>query len=186
MENRAFRNRLFQDRASPATRAHEAFAARNALSLSIVCVMGIMKRVREMASRLRILRVNMATAYRVLVANENPVQLGVLTKLLASAGYDAVPASTFEEARTELDATPPDLLIAHLRLGAFNGLHLVLRGRADGLEMASIITTGPEDHSLKSEVMEHGVLCVPTPLMTTDFLTMVAKAIERRGSPAWH
>jgi DNA-binding NtrC family response regulator len=128
----------------------------------------------------------MATAHRVLVANENPVQRGVLTKLLTSAGYEAVAASTFEQARQALDEAPPDLLIAHLRLGAFNGLHLVLRGRADGLEMSAIITTGPEDHALKSQVMEHGVLCVPTPLMTADFLAMVAKAIERRGSPTYH
>ena len=63
---------------------------------------------------------------------------------------------------------------------------MVLRGRADGLEMSAIITTGPEDLALKSQVMEHGVLCVPTPLMTADFLAMVAKAIERRGSPTWH
>ena len=128
----------------------------------------------------------MATAYRVLVANENPVQRGVLTKLLVSAGYEAVAASTFEQARTALDEAPPDLLIAHLRLGAFNGLHLVLRGRLDGLGMSAIITTGPEDHALKSQVMDHGVLCVQTPLMTTNFLALVAKAIERRGSPTWH
>jgi DNA-binding NtrC family response regulator len=139
-----------------------------------------------MASRLRNVTVTMATAYRVLVANENPVQRAVLTKLLASAGYDAIPVSTFEEARGALDTAPPDLLIAHLRLGAFNGLHLVLRGRADGLGMGAIITTGPEDHAIRSQVMDHGVLCVKTPLTTADFLAMVAKAIERRGSPTWH
>ncbi len=128
----------------------------------------------------------MPTPYRVLVANEDPLECWTLTELLIGAGYDTMAVTTFEEARSALDDAPPDLLIAHLRLGAFNGLHLVLRGRADRPDMSAIITTGPEDHSIKSEVTDLGILCVLTPVITTEFLAMVAKVIERRGSPAWH
>lgn len=126
-------------------------------------------------------------AYRVLIANENLSDRTRLSELLTSAGYDATAAPSFEDARLLVGAHPPDLLIAQLRLGAFNGLHLVLRGRAERPDMSAIITTGPEDHMIKSEATDFGVLCVPTPLAgDTHFLAVVAKAIEGRGSPVWH
>ena len=128
----------------------------------------------------------MAAPYRVLLANEDPLERRALTALLCSAGYDTIAAATFEEARRALDRAVPDLLIAHLRLGAFNGLHLYLRGRAEKPDMAAIITTGPEDASIKMEALEFGVLCVLTSVVTHDFLPTIAKVIERRGTPAWH
>jgi DNA-binding NtrC family response regulator len=125
-------------------------------------------------------------AYRVLIANESGFDCCALGDLLTSVGYDTTTVQTFEDARGVLNDGPPDLLIAHLRLGAFNGLHLVLRGRADRPDMSAIITTGPEDQSIRSEAMELGVLCVTTPVMEDQFLETVRKVIEGRGSPAWH
>jgi DNA-binding response OmpR family regulator len=127
----------------------------------------------------------MATPYRVLVANENRLERCALTLLLTGAGYETTAAATFEEARSALDKGAPDLLIAHLRLGAFNGLHLFLRGRADRPDMATIITTGPEDAEIRMEAMQFGVLCVLTRLLTREFLPTIARVIERRGSPVW-
>jgi DNA-binding response OmpR family regulator len=128
----------------------------------------------------------MPAPYRVLVANEDPAERHALTALLCDAGYDTTAAASFEEARTALDRRVPDLLIAHLRLGEFNGLHLFLRGRADKPDMAAIITTHPEDADIKIEALQFGVLCVLTRVVTPDFLPTIAKVIERRGSPAWH
>ncbi|HEX6163440.1 MAG TPA: response regulator [Vicinamibacterales bacterium] len=128
----------------------------------------------------------MRTPYRVLLANGDPVERCSLTALLSGAGYDTIAAASFEEARHALERRAPDLLIAHLRLGEFNGLHLFLRGRAHNPHMAAIITTGPEDTDIKIEALQFGVLCVLTRMFTPDFLPTIAKLIERRGSPAWH
>jgi len=128
----------------------------------------------------------MPAPYRVLVANEDVVERCALTALLCSAGYDTTAAASFEEARGALDRGAPDLLIAHLRLGAFNGLHLFIRGRAEKPDMAAIITTGPEDADIRMEALQFGVMCVLTRAMTHDFLPTIAKVIEGRGSPAWH
>ena len=128
----------------------------------------------------------MAAPYRVLLANENLLERCALTALLSNAGYDTIAAASFEEARSAMNKETPDLLIAHLRLGAFNGLHLFLRGRADKPDLAAIITTGPEDEQIKTEAMQFGVLCVLTRVITRDFLPTIAKMIERRGSPVWH
>lgn len=128
----------------------------------------------------------MVTPHSVLVVNEDPFERCALTALLTGAGYATTAAATFEEARSVLDKGAPDLLIAHLRLGAFNGLHLFLRGRADRPDMAAIITTGPEDADIRMEALQFGVLCVLTRVMTRDFLPTIARVIERRGSPAWN
>ena len=129
---------------------------------------------------------DMRTGQRVLVANEDTAERCALTALLAGAGYDTISAASFEEARLALDRTAPDLLIAHLRLGAFNGLHLLLRGRADNPHLAAIITTRPEDADIRMEALQFGVLCVLTRAFTPEFLPTIAKVIERRGTPAWH
>ena len=128
----------------------------------------------------------MAAPHRVLLVNTNPLERRALTALLCNAGYETTAAASFEEARSALDKDTPDLLIAHLRLGAYNGLHLFLRGRAENPQMAAIITTRPEDADIKMEALQFGVLCVLTQVMTPEFLPTIAKVIERRGTPAWH
>jgi DNA-binding NtrC family response regulator len=127
----------------------------------------------------------MRAPYRVLLANADLIERRALTALLCGAGYETTAAASFEEARHALDKRP-DLLIANLRLGAFNGLHLFIRGRADNPDMAALITIGPEDASIQAEAMLFGVLCVPIRVLTTHFLPTIAKLIERRGTPAFH
>jgi len=128
----------------------------------------------------------MDAPYRVLLANGDLGERQTLAALLCAAGYDTIAAASFEEARQVLDKNAPDLLIANLRLGEFNGLHLFLRGRADNPHLAAIITLAPEDAGIRMEAMQFGVLCVLTRVITPDFLPTIAKVIERRGSPAFH
>jgi DNA-binding response OmpR family regulator len=68
-------------------------------------------------------------AYSILVVDQQPTEVARLVEPLESAGYRVISATTFEEAVQTLAARPPHLLIAAERLGSFNGLHLVLRGR---------------------------------------------------------
>jgi DNA-binding response OmpR family regulator len=125
-------------------------------------------------------------AQRVLVANGNIAVQEELTDLLTLAGYHAIGVTTFEEARFLLDQAPPDLLIAHLRLGAFNGLHLVLRGRADSPDMAAIVTMDEQDQALKSEARRLGAQCVMTPVASKAFLKVVADLLEPRTVAVVH
>ena len=46
---------------------------------------------------------------------------------MREAGYGVTATADFQEAKRLLDAHGPDLLIADVRLGPFNGLHLVIR-----------------------------------------------------------
>jgi DNA-binding response OmpR family regulator len=44
----------------------------------------------------------------------------------------------------ELDRHPPDLVVAQIRLGAYNGLHLAVRARGRGLPTQTILIGEPD------------------------------------------
>ena len=45
--------------------------------------------------------------------------------MLSNEGYHVVTTTTFEDASAGLALTKPDAIIADIRLGAYNGLHLI-------------------------------------------------------------
>jgi CheY-like chemotaxis protein len=77
--------------------------------------------------------------FRTLVADVDRTALSATAEILASAGYHVVSAGGFEEAKLRLAFAPPDLLIVALRLGQYNGLHLVLRAHAKNPMMPAIV-----------------------------------------------
>lgn len=119
-------------------------------------------------------------AYSILVVDEHPGQVARLVQPLMSAGYHVTAATSFEEARNSLDSRPPHLLIAAERLGSFNGLHLILRGRLDHPEMAAIVTAGCEDPVLEAEATTYGASCVVAPKNPSEVLAMVSRTFASR------
>jgi DNA-binding response OmpR family regulator len=77
--------------------------------------------------------------FRTLVADVDRTALSATAEILASSGYHVVSAACFEEAKLRLVSAPPDLLVVALRLGPYNGLHLVLRAHADNPSMPAIV-----------------------------------------------
>ena len=67
-----------------------------------------------------------------LVVDSNPEELAATKEVLRRAGYQVKDATTFQEARQLLAGELPDVLIADVRLGAFNGLYLLLLSRQIG------------------------------------------------------
>jgi len=80
--------------------------------------------------------------HRILVVASNS---GVVERVLRSVpGHEIVLRTDFESARLELDRHPPDLVVAQVRLGAFNGLHLAIRARGRGLPTQTILIGEPD------------------------------------------
>ena len=50
-------------------------------------------------------------------------------RALTSAGHVVTRTFGFAEAKQSLQTAPPDLLMTDVRLGAYNGLHLVIRAQ---------------------------------------------------------
>lgn len=89
----------------------------------------------------------------ILIVDDHRVTRVGLAEMLNHAGYDVVTAGTFQEARRILRESPPDLLIADVRLGSFNGLQLVISGPS---RVPSIVITGHADAVLEAEARRSG------------------------------
>ena len=67
----------------------------------------------------------------IVLVNAHAVTLRRLGARLSSKGHLVAAASSFPQARQLLQAVSPDLLIADIRLAAYNGLHLSILSRVD-------------------------------------------------------
>jgi DNA-binding NtrC family response regulator len=96
---------------------------------------------------------------------------------LTIAGYDVSAVVTFDDAILEVRRDPPHLLIAAVRLGRFNGLHLVLRSRADHPSIAAIITGTEDDIGLAGDASRHDAAFLVEPAAASALLATIAKVL---------
>jgi two-component system, NtrC family, response regulator HydG len=75
----------------------------------------------------------------VLAVDADAGSLAPLVALLQEAGYMVGGASTFEKAKQALYARRYDVLITEMKLGAYNGMHLVYHNRALNPEATAIV-----------------------------------------------
>ena len=84
---------------------------------------------------------------QVLVVARNPKLGERLVAWLEESGRDTTLATTFGDAKTRL-AGRPELVVAELKLGEYNGLHLALKAEALGIP---VIIVGPADAVLQKD-----------------------------------
>jgi DNA-binding NtrC family response regulator len=94
----------------------------------------------------------------IVIVHEDATAAALWATRLAEEGFPVVSACGFEEGKALLDATIPALLIVSVRLGAYNGLHLIIRGRVDHPRMAAILTADMHDEALAAEAVKYGAL----------------------------
>lgn len=119
----------------------------------------------------------------ILVVDSDPESLASTADTLTAHRYVVSCAATFEEAKRRLALVEPDVLIADVRLGAFNGIHLALRMRTLHLHTATIITDRSHDPVLAGEAAREGALYLPKPFSASDLLNAVERACMGRD---WH
>jgi|SRR5581483_2230338 len=112
-------------------------------------------------------------ARKVLVVSPDSGALGNTVEVLASAGFEAHGACTFQDALRAISSDAPDLLIADQRLGAFNGLHLVVRGRANAPHMRAIVTSPTEDRILEVDARQLNAESVVRPRDPHEWLASI-------------
>jgi len=88
----------------------------------------------------------------ILIVEDDKSTLSGWIELLRAAGYGVTGVSTYEEGRQEL-ASMPDLLITDVRLGVYNGLQLLMRGRMINPRLHGIIVTGYADQIVRREAL---------------------------------
>jgi DNA-binding response OmpR family regulator len=118
-------------------------------------------------------------SYRILLVDCDLIAPAAAEQALAKAGYRVAVVSTFEQATRQLELDWPDLLITAIRLRAFNGLHLLLRARADRGDLPVIITGHSTDFT--SDITRYGAHFVSDPLDCVILLGTVAELLAGRA-----
>src|SRR5262245_58780640 len=114
---------------------------------------------------------------KVLIVYDDKTTREGLAEFLEGSGYEAVAVGTFEEATRMLRTSPPDLLIADVRLGPFNGLQLVI---SSPQPIPAIIITGFADPVLESDARRRGAEYVLKPVSPGRVLELVAQKLSTR------
>lgn len=122
----------------------------------------------------------------VILVNADPDVLWRTDALLSEDGHLVAAVSTLAEAKKLLESVTPDVLIADIRLGGYNGLQLAIRSRLDHPNLPVIITNEWPDATFEAEARRQGAIFVAAPLDNPDFLRIVRTAIaqSRRTQPA--
>lgn len=122
----------------------------------------------------------------IILVNADPRILRLTEAVLSDAGYLVAPVTSFSEAKRLMDSVTPDLLVADVRLEAFNGLQLAIRSRLEHPHVPVIITHARPDPGFEAEAKRYGAAFVSAHLENPDFLRYVHSAIaeRRRIQPA--
>ena len=99
----------------------------------------------------------------ILVVDSDRDALAAMTAALKTAGYQPTLADDFEDATALLKSHTFEVVLTAHRLGAHNGLHLVLRARAERPAVVTVVTTATPDPVLAAEASAFGALCVVAP-----------------------
>ena len=103
--------------------------------------------------------------------------------LLEAAGYQVRSARSFDEAKTVLASERPHLLVTDLRLGQYNGIHLVLRSRSDHPGIAAVVTSRVADPVLEAEVHRQNAQFLLRPLTGPQLLEAIAASSNEAEAP---
>ena len=107
---------------------------------------------------------------RVLIVDDDEACLSGMKQLLEMAGHEAIVASTFEEGRRVLRSAAPDILIADVRLGSFNGLQLVA---TSAIHIPVIVISGFDDVVLQAEARAMGADYLVKPVVPAALLERI-------------
>ena len=114
----------------------------------------------------------------ILVVIQDVAGLAATLDVLSGAGYRARGASSFEEAKPLLKTMSPEMVIAEERLGGFNGLQLILRGRAANPSMRAIAAIPATDPVFEAEASRLDVQCLVKPANPAEWLLPIARSLK--------
>jgi DNA-binding response OmpR family regulator len=116
----------------------------------------------------------------ILIVDDDPQTLAGLVALVEHAGHSALGASDYAEGRRLLAQIPVDLLIVDVRLGAYNGLQLVVFARSLPTPPPAIVTSGFEDHVLEEEARHLNAPFLLKPIDPPQLLAQIQSMLTER------
>lgn len=123
----------------------------------------------------------LTSPFSALVVDPGLTDVMFAVSALSSAGFNVTATGDFRQAKAILASRPPMLLVTAARLAEFNGLHLVLHGRAARLRIAAVVTTRAPDLVLQRETEAMDATLVALPTTREEFVTAVYRTALRRS-----
>jgi len=100
---------------------------------------------------------------RVLVVDDDQAILRMIEEMLTAGGYAVELCSSFEAAKHRLTLSRPDVLLTDVRLGAFNGLQLVILAKELSPSITAIVMSAYDDVALRKEASRCGASYLQKP-----------------------
>ena len=132
-----------------------------------------------MSCWLRFCKQQGAMPARILVVDDDISYLMATRDLLECGGHEVLLASTFDEGRRALREEAPDLLIADVRLGAFNGLQLIV---GSDQRVPSIVISGFDDAVLQADARACGADYLVKPVAASLLLCLIEQKLARSSA----
>ena len=117
---------------------------------------------------------------KVLIVDDNEAARTGLAKILERADFTVFSAATFAEGRSALTKEQPDLLIADVRLGEYNGLQLLAGASRP---MPAIIVTGYPDPVLEADARRMGAEYLVKPVSPSALVELVRNKLATPQEP---
>ena len=114
-------------------------------------------------------------AQKILIVDDNDAARTGLAKILERADFTVFAAATFIEGRNALTKEEPDLLIADVRLGEYNGLQLLASATR---AMPAIIVTGYPDPVLEADARRMGADYLVKPVSPAALVDLVRRKLS--------
>src|SRR4029453_9067115 len=122
----------------------------------------------------------MSIAIRVLIVEDHADSAEFLRLLLEPEGCVVKIAATAEEARAEVTASHPDVILMDLMLPDVEGLDLLRELRTKSPESQVIVVSGHGSISVAVEAMENGALSfIEKPINSSVLMAQLHKASEK-------
>jgi DNA-binding response OmpR family regulator len=96
---------------------------------------------------------------------------------LTAHRFQVTIASTFANAKERLNVRPPEVLVADIRLGEYNGLQLVLRAKSQRPSTAAIVTSEVHDPVLQADAEALGATFVLKPIVDEELAAAIFRTI---------
>ncbi len=119
---------------------------------------------------------------RVLVVDDDPAMQAVLTDWLSRAGHQVTVCAGMQEAQQILRRLEPDVMLIDVRLGAFNGLQLLIEARDRYGNLPVIVMSGFEDNVIRRDAERYGAVFLTKPIARADLFACIDRLTG--GPPA--
>lgn len=120
---------------------------------------------------------------RILIVEDNPMNMELATDLLQDAGYAVCQAHSAEEGLRLAERERPDLILMDIRLPGMDGHAAVgaLRSNASTREITTVALTAQAMHGDEQRAMDAGFdAYITKPIDTRTFVATVARLLSER------